>query len=97
MKSQTTLFAALLICLICSPAWAIEGSLVGWGANYYGQTDVPAGNDFVAIAAGLQYGLALKSDGSLVAWGANDYGQTDVPAGNDFVAIDAGNGTTAWR
>ena len=58
---------------------------------------MPAGNDFVAIAAGAYFGLALKrSDGSLAAWGDNGQGQTNVPAGHDFVAISAG-GETAWR
>ena len=73
-----------------------DGSLAGWGCNVDGQTTVPAGNDFVAIAAGGLHSLALKSDGSLAGWGDNDYGQTNVPAGNDFVAIAAG-GSTAWR
>jgi len=67
-----------------------DGSLVGWGWNRYGEADVPAGNDFVAIAVGRHYCLALRSDGSLVAWGRNDYGEADVPPGSDFVAIAAG-------
>ena len=29
-----------------------DGSIVGWGSNYYGQASPPAGNNFVAIAAG---------------------------------------------
>ena len=51
---RTILLLALVTCLISSPAWAApnQGSLVGWGDNGYGQTNVPAGNDFVAIAAG---------------------------------------------
>jgi len=49
-----------------------------------------SGNDFVAIAAGFGYSLALKSDGSIVGWGNNLYGQATPPDGNDFVAIDAG-------
>ena len=51
---------------------------------------MPAGNDFVAIAASGFHSLALKSDGSLVGWGENSYGETNVPAGNGFVAIAAG-------
>ncbi len=68
------------------------GSLAAWGYNGYGQCDVPTGNDFIAVAGGENYGLALRSDGSLAAWGGrgNDYGQCTVPAGNDFVAIAAG-------
>ncbi len=69
---------------------ASGGTLAAWGSNDYGQCDVPSGSDFVAIAAGGNYSLALKSDGSLAAWGYNGNGQCDVPAGNDFVAIAAG-------
>ena len=29
-----------------------RGSIVGWGNNDYGQASPPAGNDFIAIAAG---------------------------------------------
>lgn len=66
-----------------------DGSLVGWGFNAYRQTNVPAGNGFVAIAAGEFHSLALRADGSLVGWGRNDVGQTSVPNGT-FVAIAAG-------
>ncbi len=71
-------------------AWA------GWGGNWYGEADAPAGNDFTAIAAsgGLNYNnsysLALKADGSIIGWGSNHTGETSVPSGNDFVAIAAG-------
>ena len=68
-----------------------DGSIVAWGFDYLGQTDVPAPNmDFVAVAAGEHHGLGLKSDGSIVAWG-NNWGQTSVPAPNvGFVAIAGG-------
>jgi hypothetical protein len=67
------------------------GPIVGWGKNNSGQIDVPAGNDFVAIAAGDAYSLALKSDGSIVGWGRDDYGQATPPDGTDFVAIAGGH------
>jgi len=53
--------------------------------------ELPEGNDFIAISAGPNHNLALRSDGSLVAWGYNSDGQCDVPAGDGFVAISAGD------
>lgn len=45
------LLAATL--LIAGIAYAQEGSIVGWGWNYYGQCDPPPPNqDFVALAGG---------------------------------------------
>jgi alpha-tubulin suppressor-like RCC1 family protein len=70
-----------------------NGTVVAWGRNDFGQSNVPADLDgVVAIAAGGYHSLALKSDGSIVTWGRNNYGQTSVPAGLDgVVAIAAGN------
>ena len=82
--------AAAAILSVCISQSAFAGSLVGWGYNLYGQVDPPAGNDYVAVAAGEYYGLPLKSNGSIVGWGRNNYGQATPPAGNDYVAIAAG-------
>jgi hypothetical protein len=75
-----------------SLALKADGTVVAWGSNYLGQTDVPAGlSDAVALAAGVYHSLALKADGTVVAWGYNGSGQTDVPAGlSDAVALAAG-------
>ncbi len=73
-----------------------DGSVVAWGLNGYGQTDVPAlpaGLEYVEVAAGGFHTVARRSDGSVVAWGANYYGQLDVPplpAGLAYVQIAAG-------
>ncbi len=67
-------------------------SIVGWGYNYWGQATPPAGDDFVAIAAGYNHGIALKSDGSLVGWGLNPYGEANPPSGTGFAKIAAGDG-----
>ena len=36
-----------------------DGSLVAWGDNTYGRCDVPAGNNFLAIACGSEYTVAI--------------------------------------
>ena len=69
-----------------------DGTVVVWGDNGFGQTNVPPGlSNVVAIAAGFYHCLALRNDGSVVAWGWNNNGQTNVPAGlSNVVAIAAG-------
>ena len=46
--------------------------------------------NIIAISAGRDHNLALKSDGTVVAWGQNNYGQTDSQNFDDVVQIDAG-------
>ena len=73
-----------------STALRTDGNLTAWGDNTRGQTNCPAGTDYVAIAAGGDHSLALRSDGSLVGWGYNADGQTSCPSETDYVAIAAG-------
>jgi alpha-tubulin suppressor-like RCC1 family protein len=72
------------------------GTVVGWGDNSTGQTNLPPGlTNVVAIAAGFHHSLALKPDGTVVGWGENDFGQTNPPAGlSNVAAIAAGWGTS---
>src|SRR6266568_888850 len=58
-----------------------DGSVVAWGSNQGGQTDVPSSvaSGVTAITAGGLHTVALKSDGSVVAWGDNRFGQIQVP------------------
>ncbi|MFA5238140.1 MAG: hypothetical protein WC476_00335 [Phycisphaerae bacterium] len=66
--------------------------IIAWGLDDHNQvSDVPDGNEFIAVAAGKWHCIALKSDGSLGGWGYNKYGQCDVPDGNDYTAISAGD------
>ena len=69
-----------------------DGTVIAWGNNSSGQSNVPAGlSDVQAVAAGDHHSLALKSDGTVVAWGNNGYGQRSVPTGLSGVeAIAAG-------
>jgi hypothetical protein len=50
-----------------------DDSLVSWGRS--GGYAVPAGNDFIDIAAGRYFGVAIKSNGSLVGWANAGDGQ----------------------
>lgn len=50
-----------------------DGTVVAWGSNSDGQTNVPANlSGVVQVAAGYDHSLALKADGSVVGWGKND-------------------------
>jgi hypothetical protein len=64
-----------------------------WGSeNLFGQCNVPSDlTNAVAIAAGGDHSLALRSDGTVVAWGQSAHGQCNVPSGlSNVVAIAAG-------
>lgn len=78
-----------LIFAFASPA----SQVFSWGRNDYGQTSVPTDlTNAVAISAGFQHCLALRSDGTLRGWGQNTNGQLNFPAAisNNVVAISAG-------
>ncbi len=57
-----------------------DGTVVVWGDNSQGQTNVPASlSNAVAVAGGVVDSLALRSDRTVTVWGSNVYGQTNVP------------------
>ena len=72
-----------------------SGRVVAWGYNEFGQSSVPAdaSNSIVAVSAGAEFSIALRSDGRVMAWGGGTDGQCDVPAdaSNSVVAIFSGN------
>jgi hypothetical protein len=79
------LFVSVFCILTVSPSALFAGSVKGWGNNWYGQALPPDGNALLAIAAGYEHSLALKSDGSIVGWGYNGDGEATPPDGNNFV------------
>ncbi len=87
------LFFAAVFLLVPGVSEGSDGSIVAWGNNDYGQSNVPVPNEgFVAVAAGGHHNLGLKADSSIVAWGRNISGQCNVPAPNEsFVVIAGGN------
>jgi len=50
----------IAVCSFCFAQPVFAGSIVGWGFNANGQATPPAGNNFVAIAAGEGHSLAIK-------------------------------------
>lgn len=88
-----------------------DGSLWGWGNNYYGQLgdgteeidrnvstqEVTGATDWIAVSAGNTHTVALKSDGTLWAWGANGWGQLcDGTKTYKMVPTKEVTGATDW-
>ena len=73
-----------------------DGTVAGWGSNYYGETSLPAGlTGIVGVGAGYGHSVALKSDGTVVVWGLNETRQLAVPSAlKDVVSVAAGGGFT---
>jgi alpha-tubulin suppressor-like RCC1 family protein len=69
------------------------GVVSAWGWGDVGQTGVPGdATNIVAIAAGYNHALALRSDGTVEAWGESYLGATSVPGGlSNVVAIAGGD------
>ena len=55
--------------------------------SWYGGVNSDADKTFEAIAAGVNYSLAIDSDGLLWVWGKNDYGQLGLGNTNSPVNI----------
>ena len=95
-----------------------DGTVWAWGSNMSAQLGVNPIFDensrtiptkvlnltgVIAISAGDQHSVALKSDGTVWTWGSNDYGQVGdyteyarripvkIPGLTDVIAISAGN------
>jgi hypothetical protein len=69
-----------------------SASVMAWGDDSGGQTDVPTNlDDAVSVAGGDYHTVAIRHDGTLVAWGFDDEGQVDVPTNSlRFVSVASG-------
>ena len=68
-----------------------NGSMLGWGDNFYGQAGAPNTTNVVAIAAGEHHSLARTAGGTVLVWGRNNHGQLNVPPNlSNIVDIAAG-------
>lgn len=116
-STAATDWVAIAAGLAHSVALKSDGSLWTWGSNSDGQLgdntivskssptqEFTSATDWVAVAAGSNHTLALKSDGTLWAWGLNGSGQLgdnsvtqrnaptqENTAATDWVAIAAGS------
>ncbi|MDZ4122462.1 MAG: LruC domain-containing protein [Candidatus Cloacimonadaceae bacterium] len=82
---------ALLIAGLGVALWA-QGTLVVWGTTLPELTsNIPTGNDFIAVAGGEDFAVGLRSNGTLAAWGKNNNNiVSNTPTGNGFIAVSAG-------
>jgi len=90
-RSAIVAAAASLMCQAPASGQAVlEGPVICWGSNDYGQCNPPAGA-FTAIAAGFSHNIGLRPDGTVECWGENNHGQCNAPLGS-FVAVAGGGG-----
>jgi len=67
-----------------------NGTVSVWGNGSSGSTNLPAGlSNVAAVAAGENFGLALKGDGTVIGWGGQN-GEGVPPLVSDAAAIAAG-------
>lgn len=82
-----------------------DGSLYAWGNNGSGRLGIGRGdthvavptrvgtdNDWVAVSAGYNHSLAMKSDGSLWAGGNNTYAALGDQSGNAYEPVKISDG-----
>jgi len=84
---------SLFLCGLGSPSpGCAQSSIIAWGVSTSILTNVPPGlTNIIAVAAGGDHALVLRSDGTLLAWGLNTFGQTNIPSAlSNVVAIAAG-------
>jgi hypothetical protein len=69
-----------------------DTTLIGWGYNEFGATNIPVGlSNVVGFDGGDFHSLALGTDGTVIAWGYNNYGESTVPPGlTNVVSIIGG-------
>ncbi|HON07511.1 MAG TPA: hypothetical protein PLW02_05350, partial [Verrucomicrobiota bacterium] len=68
-----------------------NGTVIGWGDNYFGQSYGISGAK--SIAAYGNTSMAILQNNNVVVWGDNTYGQRQIPSNlSNVVSIAAGDG-----
>ena len=83
----------ILFLLAALPFCGDASQVVRWGNGLGGQYEIPPGlTNAVALSAGFDHVLALRSDGTVICWGFDSHGQTEVPPGlSNVVQVAAGD------
>ncbi len=68
-----------------------DGTAIGIGRNYDGETDVADWKNIKQVATGAYFSLGLKMDGTVVAIGNNNSDQLEVNDWTNIVSIATGN------
>lgn len=86
-RSRFLLFALTLFLATIAEMIAMGSTVVAWGSNSQGQSNVPPNlTNAVQVAGGDSFSVALGTDGKVVGWGSGS--QTNPPSGlNHVVAI----------
>jgi len=85
--------ASTATAFLATVAARADGLVGCWGANDFGQCNVPTSVVVATqVAAGSDHSIALRSDGTVACWGDGALGQTSVPLGlGTCTAIAAGH------
>ena len=83
LQSAFLLFLVILLNLLCpATSAAAADTVIAWGDDTSGQTNVPPDlTNAVAVAAGGSQSLAIRQDGTVCTWGGDSAALTNVPAG----------------
>src|SRR5262245_10893424 len=91
-KTVRDLATLILFAAMAGTVMAQSGSVIAWGDNSFGQTNLPPGlTNIVALAAGANHSLALRNDGAVLSWGDDSMQQVTLPSAlTTAMAIGAG-------
>ena len=85
--------ALLTLCVLAlaAPRVHAQARIAAWGNNDNGQVSGTPSDNFIAVASGRFYNVAIRGDGSLAAWGDNTSGQVSgAPTTGSYRAVAAG-------
>ncbi len=96
-SARTLILIGIFYCNSASSAQV--KTIVAWGSNSDGETNVPSGlSDVVQVDAGFSYSVALKSNGTVVVWGTPTFSWAGTnypispapPTATNVISISAG-------